>query len=125
MGGVQRDRVRQLGARRAHDRYGDFFDVCAAITGRVPYADLHIEENRRATVCFDASGLPEALLASELAYPLLGFVIGHHAGNEIPVLDGVPAGQSEDRIKAHRATLAEATHASVEARGARATIALA
>lgn len=63
--------------------------------------------------------------ASELAYPLLGFVISHHAGNEIPVLDGVPAGQSEDRIKAHRATLAEATHASVEARGARATIALA
>ena len=34
-----------LGART--DRYGDFIDICAAITGRVPDAGLHRTENRR------------------------------------------------------------------------------
>ena len=34
-----------LGART--DRYGDFIDICAAITGRVPNAGLHLNERRR------------------------------------------------------------------------------
>src|SRR3990170_2842298 len=33
-----------LGART--NRYGDFIDVCAAITGRVPFAGLHRDEER-------------------------------------------------------------------------------
>ena len=37
-----------LGART--NRYGDFIDVAAAITGRVPYAGLHRTEARRATL---------------------------------------------------------------------------
>jgi predicted aconitase len=37
-----------LGARS--DRYGDFIDICAAITGRVPDAGLHRTENRRGQV---------------------------------------------------------------------------
>ena len=35
-----------LGARTS--RYGDFLDLAAAITGRVPYAGLHVTENRAA-----------------------------------------------------------------------------
>jgi predicted aconitase len=87
-----------LGART--DRYGDFLDICAAIVARVPYAGLHVEENRRATVCFDASDLPDEILAGDLAYALLGFVIGTRSGSAIPALAGVAPGQSEDRIKA-------------------------
>ncbi len=37
-----------LGARTG--RYGDFTDICAALTGRVPYAGLHRDENRRARI---------------------------------------------------------------------------
>ncbi|HEF4752859.1 TPA: DUF521 domain-containing protein, partial [Burkholderia multivorans] len=33
-----------LGARTS--RYGDFLDLAAAITGRAPYAGLHVEANR-------------------------------------------------------------------------------
>ena len=39
-----------LGART--DRYGDFIDICAAITGRVPASGLHLDENRLATAVF-------------------------------------------------------------------------
>ncbi|MBA3630008.1 MAG: DUF521 domain-containing protein, partial [Actinobacteria bacterium] len=39
-----------LGART--NRYGDFADICAAITGRVPDAGLHRRANRRAEVVF-------------------------------------------------------------------------
>ena len=34
------------------DRYGDLIDICAAITGRVPHAGLHIRENRAARALF-------------------------------------------------------------------------
>jgi len=37
-----------LGART--NRYADYMDVCAAITGRVPYTGLHRSENRRGQV---------------------------------------------------------------------------
>ena len=39
-----------LGART--NRYGDFIDICAAITGRVPAAGLHLDEHRRGSVVF-------------------------------------------------------------------------
>ena len=37
-----------LGART--NRYGDFFDICCAITGRAPSSGLHTDEGRLATV---------------------------------------------------------------------------
>ncbi len=47
-----------IGARTA--RYGDFTDLAAAITGRVPYAGLHVPKNRRGEILFvlpgDAAG---------------------------------------------------------------------
>ncbi len=39
-----------LGART--NRYGDFIDICAAVTGRVPDHGLHTDEGRRATARF-------------------------------------------------------------------------
>jgi hypothetical protein len=49
-----------LGART--DRYGDFIDICAAVTGRVPDAGLHRTERRRGRVVFRLSGLPDRVL---------------------------------------------------------------
>jgi predicted aconitase len=95
-----------LGART--DRYGDFVDICAAITGRAPYAGLHTAEARRGTVVFDCRSLGDRFLRSELAYPLLGHHVGSLAGSEIPVLVGIPGDVSEDNLKAFGAAAASA-----------------
>jgi predicted aconitase len=94
-----------LGART--DRYGDFLDICAAITGRVPYAGLQTSEARRGTAVFDCRPLGE-FLQSELAYPLLGHHVGSLAGAEIPVLVGIPEDVGEDALKALGAAAASA-----------------
>jgi predicted aconitase len=87
-----------LGART--ERYGDFIDICAALTGRVPDAGLHRTENRAGRVLFRLAGVPAALLAEDSLYPVLGSIVGAESGSEIPVIDGLPVGTSEDRLKA-------------------------
>jgi predicted aconitase len=87
-----------LGARTG--RYGDFVDICAAITGRVPNAGLHLTEHRRGQVVFDVRGLPDRLLGEDALYPLLGHVVGAESGSLVPVVDGLPPGVGEDRLKA-------------------------
>ena len=87
-----------LGARTA--RYGDFIDICAAITGRVPDAGLHRTERRRGRAVFDVRGLPDRLVAEDVLYPLLGLLIGAETGSLVPVVDGLPPGVDEDRLKA-------------------------
>lgn len=87
-----------LGARTA--RYGDFIDICAAITGRVPHAGLHLTDRRRGQLVFDVRGLPERLGDQDLLYPLLGHLIGARSGRLVPVVDGLPAAVTEDRLKA-------------------------
>ena len=88
-----------LGART--NRYGDFLDIAAAITGRVPAAGLHLDEERRARVVLrPAADVPERLLDVDDCYPVLGLVLGRLAGARVAVLDGLPAGLSEDRLKA-------------------------
>ncbi|UYM03459.1 aconitase X catalytic domain-containing protein [Solicola gregarius] len=95
-----------LGART--DRYGDFLDVCAAVTGRAPYAGLHLDENRRGEVVLDCRGLGAGVLELDLAYPLLGYLAGEIAGTANPVFVGLPPGVSEDRLKALGAAAASA-----------------
>ncbi|HEV8681656.1 MAG TPA: aconitase X catalytic domain-containing protein [Actinomycetota bacterium] len=87
-----------LGART--DRYGDFIDICAAVTGRAPYAGLHVTENRRGEILFRLAGIPERLLDEDVFYPVLGHLVGMEAGTLVPAIDGVPADVSEDRLKA-------------------------
>ncbi len=87
-----------LGART--NRYGDFIDISAAITGRVPDAGLHRTENRRARVVFDVSALSAALLASDVLYPVLGLIVGSETGEDIPVIVGLSPRTHEDRLKA-------------------------
>jgi predicted aconitase len=93
-----------LGART--DRYGDFLDICAAITGRAPYSGLQATEARRGTAVFDCAPLGESILRSEIAYPLLGHLVGSIVGTDVPVLVGIPADVSEDRLKAFGAAAA-------------------
>ncbi|MEO6714027.1 MAG: aconitase X catalytic domain-containing protein [Mycobacteriales bacterium] len=87
-----------LGART--DRYGDFLDICAAITGRAPYAGLHVTENRAGQIVFDLTGLPQALRDNELFPAVVGQLIGRRTGTAIPVIVGLPATTGEDALKA-------------------------
>jgi predicted aconitase len=87
-----------LGART--DRYGDFIDICAAITGRAPYAGLHVAEHRRGRVLFRLGGIPDRLLLEDVFYPVLGHLVGEATGTLVPVIDGLPDGVTEDRLKA-------------------------
>ena len=88
-----------LGART--NRYGDFIDVACAITGRAPYAGLHRTDARRATLVLRlADDVPAALRDADVLFPVLGIVLGRRAGSAVAAIDGLPAGQSEDRLKA-------------------------
>ena len=86
-----------LGART--NRYGDFLDICAALTGRVPETGLHTDDGRRATLVVEVR-LPDGVLAQEIAYPLIGHALGRVAGVDLPVIIGLnPAEATEDRLK--------------------------
>ncbi len=88
-----------LGART--ERYGDFTDIACAITGRVPDAGLHRTDARRATLVLRlAPDVPAPLFDDDALYPALGIVLGRRAGGRVAVIDGLPAGLSEDRLKA-------------------------
>lgn len=88
-----------LGART--NRYGDFIDVAAAITGRVPEAGLHVTAARRATLILRiGSNVPRGLRDSNQLFPILGMALGRHAGTAVAVIDGLVPGQAEDRLKA-------------------------
>ncbi len=87
-----------LGART--HRYGDFIDISAAITGRVPHAGLHLDAERLATIVIDVGDLHPALWESSVLAPVLGVVVGRCAGTGVPVIDRCPAEMSEDALKA-------------------------
>ena len=95
-----------LGART--NRYGDFCDIACAVTGRAPAAGLHLTEHRRARVVLDVSALSDAVLASDVLYPVLGLLLGRMAGDRVAVIDGLPPGLHEDRLKAIGASAASA-----------------
>jgi predicted aconitase len=94
-----------LGART--ERYGDFTDIACAITGRVPDAGLHQTDVRRAVLVLRLGpDLPEALVEDDSFYPVLGIVLGRRAGSRVAVIDGLPSGLSEERLKAIGASAA-------------------
>lgn len=97
-----------LGART--ERYGDFLDICAAVTGRAPAAGLHLDHNRLATFALSLEPI-ESRLGEDYVFPLLGHVLGRVAGPRVGAIVGLPPETSEDRLKAIGA--AAATSGSV------------
>ena len=86
-----------LGART--ERYGDFLDICAAVTGRAPAVGLHLDEGRRATLVVSVEPV-EDLCGEDAFYPLLGHLLGQMAGSEVTAIVGLPPDTGEDRLKA-------------------------
>ncbi|WP_175921580.1 aconitase X [Burkholderia latens] len=86
-----------LGARTS--RYGDFLDLAAAITGRAPYAGLHVEANRAARIVFNAPDFG-GRASRDIYFAALGLLIGRIAGAVVPAIVGLPADTTEDELKA-------------------------
>ncbi|TCN23190.1 aconitase X [Sinorhizobium americanum] len=95
-----------LGART--NRYGDFIDLCCALTGRAPYYGLHIGENRRARVLVEVESLPEEWAEAGLTCVAVGHAIGRRCGDRVPAITGLPASTNEDDLKALGAVAASA-----------------
>jgi predicted aconitase len=93
-----------LGARTG--RYGDFIDICAALTGRVPLAGLHLDGERRALVVLRVEGMSDEAFAVDEFFALLGHLVGKAAGSHVAAVVGVPSGVSEDQLKAMGAAAA-------------------
>ena len=87
-----------IGARTA--RYGDFLDLAAAITGRVPYAGLHRPECRRGEILFRLD--PEAAdsVEPDALAVAVGSIVGARSGAAVPAIEGLPATTTEDDLKA-------------------------
>ncbi len=87
-----------IGART--NKYGDFFDICLALTGRAPAYGLHLSENRRGQLLIRLKDIPQALLQADAFYQVLGYLVGRLSGNSIPVIEGIPASVTQDQLKA-------------------------
>ena len=85
-----------LGART--HRYGDFIDLCAALTGRVPYQGLHVPQNRHASLVFYLDHLPD--IPNDALAVAVGHMIGARSGEKIPAIVGLPSDLNEDDLKA-------------------------
>ena len=84
-----------IGART--NRLAAYVDLCAALTGKVPYFGLHITENRRGQVLIDVA--PEVGLGiQEDGFAALGYFIGAVVGDKIPVIRGI-SNASFDQLK--------------------------
>ena len=87
-----------LGART--NRYGDFIDICCAITGRAPDVGLYRSVNRRGQLLFRLRDVPARLLGEDVLFPVLGYWLGMRTGTKIPVITGLLPDTTEDQLKA-------------------------
>ena len=84
-----------IGART--NRLAAYVDLCAALTGKVPYFGLHITENRRGQILIDVTPDVGANMRDE-DFAALGYFIGAAVGDRIPVIRGI-ADASFDQLK--------------------------
>ncbi len=87
-----------IGARTA--RYPDLLDICAAITGRVPAAGLHLDEGRHGTVRVDLVDVPRSVQEADAFWPVLGILLGNVAADDVPVVTGIEVEPTDDNQKA-------------------------
>ena len=87
-----------LGART--NRYADYMDVCAAITGRVPYHGLHCENERGGSILVRLERIRSSVWEHPAAWAALGHLLGNRCGSAIPVVEGLPSRATSDQLKA-------------------------
>jgi predicted aconitase len=86
-----------IGART--NRYGDFIDLCCAMTGRAPAYGLHLSENRLARALVSIEGVPDGWEPEQVCIAV-GHAVGRRCENLVPAIVGLPAETDEDNLKA-------------------------
>ncbi len=86
-----------LGART--NRYGDFLDICCALTGRAPAVGLHTDEGRRPVMIVEIDA-PDHWRDEDLFYVAVGHLLGEVAGTDVALIRGLDTRADEDRLKA-------------------------
>jgi len=87
-----------LGARS--NRYVEFVDMCAAVTGRVPDCGLHRTAERRATVLFRIANMPDGWLEEDWFFHVLGILIGLESGSALPAIAGLRRTTGVEQLRA-------------------------
>ena len=93
-----------LGART--EKYADYFDICAAITGLVPKAGVHLDENRMPSIIIDVTDFIKNHVFEEFQgetiddesfvyrsgidsfFPTMGWLSGNLSDGRIPLILG-------------------------------------
>ncbi len=84
-----------LGARTV--KHPDFFDLCAALTGRAPLSGVYLDAHRAPRRVIEVA-LPAQY--DEAIWPMLGWLAGQAAPDRIPLLRGLEnTAPSEDDLK--------------------------
>ena len=86
-----------IGART--NRYADLMDVCAAIIGKVPKFGLHLTVNRKAKILIRLKDISAQMFENEAIYPLLGYLLGEMAGDQVATIKGIPQNVKIDSLK--------------------------
>ncbi len=86
-----------IGART--NRYADLMDICAAIIGKVPKFGLHLTENRKAKMLIRLEDITSPMFENEAIYPLLGYLFGEMAGDQVAAITGIPQNVKIDSLK--------------------------
>ena len=86
-----------IGART--NRYADLMDVCAAIIGKVPKFGLHLTVNRKAKILIRLKDISAQMFENEAIYPLLGYLLGEMAGDQVASITGIPQNVKIDSLK--------------------------
>jgi predicted aconitase len=84
------------------NRITDGLDKAAAITGRMPYFGLYLDENRKGNALVKVEFTPKNLTD----YGLLGYLVGKYFGDKIPVIEGLPAKTTVNQLKVFGAAAA-------------------
>ncbi|WP_217807566.1 aconitase X [Thalassobacillus devorans] len=90
-----------IGART--NRYPDFMDICAALTGRAPLSGYHLDEERLGDVLVELPGLDHI---DDSFFPVLGYLVGGKVESQVPVVHGLNYKPTRDDLKAFGAAVA-------------------
>ena len=89
-----------LGART--EKYPDYLDICAALTGLAPNCGSHLEKERVGKVVIDAELLDSRLrreCGDGAFFPLLGYLCGLKSEARVPIIRGVRSECLEKQIE--------------------------
>ena len=86
-----------IGART--NRYADLMDICAALIGKVPKFGLHLSRNRKAKMLIELKGFTASMFENDAIYPLLGYLVGEIASDQVAAVLGMPPSVTFDNLK--------------------------